>query len=81
MNRATTRIRRISSHLFLASMLAGGAFGCGSDDDYRGLQPAHEEAVPNSDAQDAMTEEERKKQQIRMEQATEAKEFEEAQQQ
>ncbi len=61
------------------ALLAGlGAVACGSDEGTRGLQPSHETATPNSDAEDAMTEAERQKQQAVEMQQAHAQELEQA---
>jgi hypothetical protein len=66
------RPTRLFAFLALAAFALPGATACGSDDGERGLQPGHETASPASDTEDAMTEAERRKREVREIQQAEA---------
>jgi hypothetical protein len=66
------RPTRLFAFLVLAAFALPGAIACGSDEGERGLQPGHETASPASDTEDAMTEAERRKREVREIQQAEA---------
>jgi hypothetical protein len=80
MKRSTNPLRLVPLlACMLAPLVLSGALACGSDEDSRGLQPSHETSTPASEAEDAMTEKERRSQEAREEQAAEAEALERAQ--